>query len=443
MTTSAAARRRSTWVALALVVAVCVAAGTLVVVGAATLANSRAGRDATQDGDAVLTLPVTPTALVGTVDPEGRLASVAALVVDPSGVGGSIVSIPATGDASLDLGDDRFPLDESLAVDGPELFRIQAEALTGISYDVVELADRERVEAMLAPLGTLTVDLPAGVELPAVDGDDAIELDAGEQDVDAALAARLVTYRAADEPVHVLDPVRDAVWAGVADQIGAGIGSASTVGAGASVPRPSDLDDVLDRLYAGTTGWRNVTAVVPPPDRNPRGVDVVVPDRAELLLVFGQIAPGRVAAPNPSLTFRIEAGFTEEELAASGLNNADVARDVINRLLFVQANVVSVVTSEVAAPDVTQVAVADESVVDVVLDSYPLVFGDLEVVELDHRIQGIDVIVFLGRSYLDRVGADPLSEEDLEDTAFEPEDSVPDDAASDGDASPATTTEDG
>ena len=108
-------------------------------------------------------------------------------------------------------------------------------------------------------------------------------------------------------------------------------------------------------------------------------VDVVVPDRAEVLLVFGQVAPARVAAPNPSLTFRIEVPFPDDVLEPLGANRADVAVQAISRLLFVQANVVSVDTASGDVPEITRAYVADESVIGVVEDSYPLVFGEVEV----------------------------------------------------------------
>ena len=50
------------------------------------------------------------------------------------------------------------------------------------------------------------------------------------------------------------------------------------------------------------------------PSENPRGVDVSLLDQAELALVFAQIAPGKVAAPNPALTLRIEVPFSDEQL---------------------------------------------------------------------------------------------------------------------------------
>jgi hypothetical protein len=405
VTAFAARRRRSTWVGVVLLV---LGIGTLVALtslGIATLANSEAGR-AAGDDLTVVTLPETPAALLGVVDDAGRLTSVVSLVLDPSGVGGSIVSIAAIADSSLGLGTDRLPLAETLELFGPEAFRTEAEALTGISYDVVELADAARVASLIAPLGELKVELPIDV----ID-DDAAEpvAVAGTTRVRADEAAAILTAFTASRSDIESEPARDAVWSAVASRVGAGIGSGLPFEFGAAVPRYSTLDPLVDQLFGGTVGWRNVRYV--PPVENPRGVDVVVPDRSELVLVFAQIAPGRLGAPNPSLTFRIEATFSDDELAELGLTNADIAYDVIERLLFVNANVVSVSTeaADGGAPDLTQVEVADAAVVQTIEDSYPVVFGELEVVTPTTRIAGVDAVVVLGDSYLDLLDAAPPS----------------------------------
>jgi hypothetical protein len=290
---------------------------------------------------------------------------------------------------------------------GPEAFALDAEALAGISFDVIEVVDAARLADIITPLGELTVDLPADV----VDDDsDQPLFEAGPTTLSPDAAASVLTARVAGTPDAVHEPARLAVWTAIAERVGAGIGSALPVGPDVSVPTPSDLDEFLNRLYAGPVAARGVLFEPPAADANPRGVDVVVPDRAELLLVFGQIAPARVAAPNPSLTFRIETSFTDEDLAEIGVNSADVAYDAITRLLFVQANVVSVVTRSGEVPEITQAFVADPSRVEVVEENYPLVFGDLEVHAATERIAGVDVVVVLGRSYLEKYGDEPATD---------------------------------
>ena len=68
-------RRRGTWMALGAAVLALFAAVALSVVGVATLADSRAGQLASEGVDLpVQRLPYTPTALVGTIDEDRRLA---------------------------------------------------------------------------------------------------------------------------------------------------------------------------------------------------------------------------------------------------------------------------------------------------------------------------------------------------------------------------------
>jgi hypothetical protein len=407
VTASALRRRRNTQLALVATLVAVVLALWLAAVGAATLRDSRAGRHASADTLPELGLPVTPTALVGVIDDTNVVTSVVALVLAPNGVGGSIVVLPATGDSSLGLGDDRFPLAETYTVRGPEAFALDAEALAGISFDVVEIVDGARFAEIVEPLGGLTVDLPADV----VDDDSEEPLfEAGQATLSSDAAASVLTSRVTGSPDSLLEPLRLSMWTAVAERVGAGIGSASPVGPDVSVPAPPDLDGFFERLYAGPVAARGVLFSSPAADANPRGVDVVVPDRAELLLVFGQIAPARVAAPNPSLTFRIETSFTAEDLESIGANSADVAYGAIKRLLFVQANVVSVVTRSEEVPEITQAFVADRSRISVVEENYPLVFGELEVHAATERIAGVDVVVVLGRSYLEEHGAEPASD---------------------------------
>jgi hypothetical protein len=406
VTASAARRRRRTAIAAVLAGVASLLVIGITAVGATSLANSRAGRDATQGRLDQIRVPATPTALVAVVDPSGRLTSMAVLVLDPSGVGGSIVSIPATADSTLNLGDDRFPLAETLEVQGVEAFVLDAEGMTAISFDVVEVVTAERLAELVARLGTVDVDLPVDV---IDDAEPAPVVAAGPAVLTPDQVAAALTASTELEPRHVREPSRAAIWEAVADRVGAGTGSASPV-PDVDVPTPRSLDEFVDLLFSGRVGFRALSYSVPPAERNPRDVDVVVMDRAEVLLVFSQIAPGRVAAPNESLTFRIEASFSESDLAGLGLNNADAVRDVINRLLFVQANVVSVSTDpEGSAPDVSLALVADPSLLDQVEEGWSLLLGDVEVEAADFQIPGVDAVIVLGRTYLDLRRAEEIT----------------------------------
>ena len=125
--------------------------------------------------------------------------------------------------------------------------------------------------------------------------------------------------------------------------------------------------------------------------------------------MFGQIAPGKVAAPNPALTFRVESPFTEADLDGSELTNDEVAYRAISQLLFVRGNVQSVDTAAGDVPAVTTIEVADESLVAGVEGTETLL-GDIDVRVAEERIVGVDAVVRLGESYLDFLAADGVDE---------------------------------
>ena len=124
--------------ALGAAVLALIAAIALSVVGVATLADSRRPVNWPSEGVdlPVQRLPYTPTALVGTIDEDGRLTTVAVLTIEPDGTGGSIVEIAASADANSGNAGVLEPLNAVLAVEGPDAFALDAEVLTGVSFDV-------------------------------------------------------------------------------------------------------------------------------------------------------------------------------------------------------------------------------------------------------------------------------------------------------------------
>src|SRR5688572_22046263 len=132
-------RKRGTWLALGATALALIAAVALSVVGISTLADSKAGQLASSGVDLpVQRLPYTPTALVGTLDEDGRLTTVAVLTVEPDGTGGSIVEIAASADANSGNAGVLAPLNAVLKVEGKEAFGLEAEAMPGVSFDVAE-----------------------------------------------------------------------------------------------------------------------------------------------------------------------------------------------------------------------------------------------------------------------------------------------------------------
>lgn len=390
MTSSPALRRRATSIGASAAVVGLVLVVVLALLGAATLADSRAGRDVTVDPDARLALPVTHSGVIGVIDDDGVLTSVVVIVLHPDGVGGSVVVVPPTADHSFLRTGEVFPVREVLADEGPDTFVSVMEAASSITFDTAELVTGDRLVRLFDDVGSVTVDAPSFVP-------DGVDLAPGQTGtIPAADAARALSV-ALPASDRTLDPFRVAVWTGLVTHAGSGTGRAAE-----DLDRaPRTTDELLERLVAGRVGVRALRAVEATPDVNPRAVDAVVLDRSEMLLVMGQLAPGRVAVPNPLLSFRVEVNFSDEQLAPFGVSNADVARDVISVLLFLQANVVSVDTSPGVAPSSSQAAVADPDLVDQVADGWRDVFGPIDIAVAEIALARVDATITLGEAYLD------------------------------------------
>ena len=136
-------------------------------------------------------------------------------------------------------------------------------------------------------------------------------------------------------------------------------------------------------------------------DRNPRGVDAVALDRPEVLVIFGHIAPSKVAAPNPGYNFRVVSSYSDDQLAGA-TTRLDVAYTATEALLGVDANVISVDTSAGEAATPTVIEVSDESLA-AAAATLSEVFGPVEVRIADRRIAGVDVVATLGTEYLNRL----------------------------------------
>lgn len=412
MTASRRRRNRATVVGIVSAAAALIVAGVLGFAGLNTLADSTAGQAAEVPDEAPVLqrLPFTATALLGVVDDDGRLSSLAVGVLESDGTGGTLVQVPVTADPSSANADVYTPLSAVLENEGPISFREAAERLTGLSFDVIEIADQERFVEWVTPLGDLSVVLPTTV----VDAASGEEWEAGELVLSAPAAARLLT---AGDPAMEdwrLEPARAAVWSAVAERVGAGTGSASAVASDEDMPLPGSIDEFLDRLYAGPVSFHALQFRPIEGDELAERFDpaasglfgdvdaVVVLDRAEMLVVFGGIAPARLGAPLDAATFRIVSGLTSDDTVSLDQTPADVLKTVVSILMFSRVNVVSVVQlDDGSAPDVTQVRVADPTFADQVAEIYGPYLGELEVSVLDAAIEGIDVEIVLGRSVLD------------------------------------------
>ena len=425
MTARADERRRRTLIGAVVAAVLIVSAAGLTAVGANAVLNSTEGEVAAVDSRPVLSLPATDNAALAVVDDDNRLTSLIVATLLPAGQGGTIVTIPVTADSTALFGEVRRPLDGELDPADPSGFFQQVEATVAVTLQFGEIVGANRLTELLEP--TLPVTADVGVDV--IDSDDQgarVVVGAGEQRLDGPLlaAAMTATEAGADERTqHAIDV---ALWTGVADSAPVNSSAPVTLDGDGRPTESATVDELFARLWSGPVQVRDLQ-IIPPAFV---GSDsFVVLDRRDVVLVFAQISPARVSAPNPGPVFRIEIPITVAQLAASdsGLDSRqEIALEAIATLLFLDGNVVSVdaTPSSDGAPLVTRIEAASEEIFAAMEELGPQTFGEVDVVLAKELIDGIDVVVRLGTSYLEAQAAQAVAVE-----VVEPNASTPDDAA--------------
>jgi hypothetical protein len=481
MTAIAQRRTRRTIAAVTAAVGLVIAAAVMFTVGVVTLANSREGEAVGVDDRPRVVLPSTPNALLAVTDDDGQLASVVVMTLLPEGQGGSIVTIPVNADATAGFGLQRRPLNEFFDPSAPDEFVVAVEDMLSIGIDLSAVVDPAGLETILQQFESVQVVLPDAVvdsdAIDAIDGtdptstvpddslpgesvpddtlpgevpEDSVADGAGPSEEPAVEEAVVEEAESADgivftagpqilgpaELVDVLTAIDETVPAYEQHPLDVEIWSAiaglaplqippepmSTDGAGRPVP-PASVEELASSLFAGDVGVRDLAATSPSAGTNPTDTDVVVLDRSDVVLVFAQISPSLVSTPNTGLKMRLESQFDDGQLATTDgqfESNSDLAGELIGRLLFLQANIVSVDTTASGAPDLTIVEVADPRLLEESIRASEILFGPSEVRLATTVLEGVDIVVTLGTPYLER-------EADSDDGAagLVPDDTVP------------------
>lgn len=444
-------RRKRTVTAVVVAVVMVILASAMVVVGAVTLYNSQEGEAVGIDTRPRETLPATPNALLAVTDDEGALASAVVLTLLPEGQGGSIVVVPVNADATAGFGLQRRPLNEFFDASDPEAFTAAVSDMLSITIEQTLIVDPAGLEALLAPIESVTVVLPDAAidtdaiapgasgstptttspdtgpdstdsqsgtggssvttttqpESGAVDAElDGVVVSAGPQVLETAAIVEVLTAIDESVPAFEQHPLDVAIWTALASTapVDSPPEPVATDDAGRPVP-PSSVEQLLTELFQGPVGVRSIAADVPSEATNPTGADVVVLDRSDSTLVFASISPALMSTASIGPKFRIVSEFSDDQLTLAGDlygSNSDVARALIARLLFVQANVVSVDTASAAAPAVTLIQVSDPRLLEDATKTGEALFGPVEVVVATTVLEGVDQVVTLGESYLAR-----------------------------------------
>ena len=377
-------RRKRTTVMLAAGLAVLVAVAGLGYMGVKAL---RRYEGATKVGSDAIRIPPTPVGMLATVDAENRLTSISVMVLSPNAApGGSILSLPVSGDSTLMLGPDRIPFSEVFATGGIDELALSVESALSVTLEVYQVADPAATETLLQPVGQVSATLTNAV---------AEDIPAGAATLTAAQVVQVLNHTEEGQVDRARRGNVEAVWAGVAAAVGPGLAGAtdatttSAVTGGSAAPITfGSFPELFTRLVSGPVGARALPADLIDAAMNPAGKDVESLDRAECVMVLASIAPRSMSQPAPGLVYRIEApaGYEAQMRVAVAL------------VLLGGGNVQSVYLNG-PVRETTLILVDDERLKDEA-DSEG-VFGAWEAAKPDSPIEGIDIIIQLGTEWLD------------------------------------------
>lgn len=392
MTASAELRRRYTQRAAVAVGVTFALAVLLAVVGARTLASSTIGSEAGEENAALsVALPPTTTAFVGITDGDGVLQSAALLVVDPSGVGGAIVPFEGAADISSGRADTFIPLRDALQTSETTFFTFDAESITGLTFDFIVVVSASELNEVLGLNGEVALDLPQSVVLKS----EASWLQ-GRMTASVAEATELLASDG-ESPSEVGADLHLSVWESLVALANESPKNLPEVEVGLI----TNIGEVFAALFAGDVDMRSLNLYEVEGSEG----TLVYYDWAETLLVASHLAPSHVAAPYESAVVRILVPFSEDDLDGSGYSVSDIAVIAVRRLTNVGLNVVSVSTglnSDIEkAPEVTEVWTGDESAVNDAASAFSELLGEIVAREGDYSVDGIDIVITLGSSFLD------------------------------------------
>jgi len=403
MTAIALRRTRRTFIGVALALVLVAMASTMFAVGFVTLSNSQEGEAVGVDDRPRVEFPVTPNSLLALTDESGRLASLVILTLLPEGQGGSIVTLPVNADVTAGFGAERRSVSSAFETVEFADFVPLVEEMLSITLQRSESVDAVGLGAMLPDVDAVRLVIPNDVI--DTEGGGGIISTSGPQRFSIGELADILAAIDADAEVDVSHPNDVAVWESLAQIAPVTVPPESVPLDDLGRPvAPATVEESVARLWQGEVTVRDLLVLPVADAENPTQIDVVAIDRRDSTLVFAQISPGLVSTPNLGLKARIVANFTDEELASSdGLyeSTSDLAFELIGRLLFLSANVVSVDTAPTGVPPVTIIEVADERQLQAIVDEVGALLGEIDARVAETVLEGVDVQITLGMSYLE------------------------------------------
>lgn len=388
-----------------------------VVSGARSILGSSSGRNV---NSSVEPMPRTPTALLATVNDANEVTTLTLFVLDRSGAGGTIVSMPVGAKVETLANETPRRLGDSFGIAGIEGVRLEAEGILDATISVVGVAgpsDLANLLSVVPPISvafdqpvvdsTLTAPDPATTTTvksrsttttlaPAPVQVDTEVLAAGEQSLAPEQMSRALNARRIGDPESARLARVKAVWEGIAASVGTGLGFDV---AGVSEPdgeTPPDIGVFVRRILTGPIQVRQLTANPYVADEVPLGLDVYALDPIEMRVILASVAPSSIT---------IDADQMPVELVLP-VDDATLAYETVRRLNHIGIAVALIRLTE-EREDTSIIRHVDKAVIDdgrVLIEG---VFGPFKPRTLKRPVDGTVAQIVVGQSYLDFVAPNP------------------------------------
>jgi hypothetical protein len=413
MTTLKQRRRRQTWVAFGAGVLVLTMLPVSVVVAWRAIRDSKAAQEVVALPSREL--PTTPTAILAVTDEQNFLTSLSIVALTPEGAGGTVMILPVGLMKPGQPAGQPKRLADVYGSDGVDALKAAVESVTNSQIDLIAVNGVDVTAELIARAGTTSPTYATDVTDTETDAT-RIVVAAGANQLSPIQAAQVLASRDVAQMESARMPNIKATWDAIVASIGAGVIGAvpAAVIPDVGAQTPTDMPTFMSALFSGPIKvWQFGIERIIDAEQNPQDIDIYGFNAGELVMVMASVAPSAMVAVFPTLSVQIDSPF----------GDIAVTQDATFRMLYMGTNVILVRQGTSAPPPVTVIKYSDE-MDRAMAEPLTTMFGEIVFEKATERVEGIDVQVILGDSFVNflATGAKPdpnVNPEDLAANASE------------------------
>ena len=407
MTTLKQRRRRQTWVAFGAGVLVLTMLPVSVVVAWRAIRDSKAAQEVVALPSREL--PTTPTAILAVTDEQNFLTSISIVALTPEGAGGTVMILPVGLMKPGQPAGQPKRLADVYGSDGVDALKVAVESVTNSQIDVIAVNGVDVTAELIARAGTTSPTYATDVTDTETDAT-RIVVAAGANQLTPIQAAQVLASRDVAQMESARMPNIKATWDAIVASIGSGVIGAvpAAVIPDVGAQTPTDMPTFMSALFSGPIKvWQFGFERITDAEQNPQDIDVYGFNAGELVMVMASVAPSAMVAVFPTLSVQIDSPYAD----------ITVTQDATFRMLYMGTNVILVRQVTSTPPPVTVIKYSDE-MDRAMAEPLTTMFGEIVFEKATERVEGIDVQVILGDSFVDflATGAKPdpnVNPEDL------------------------------